>query len=134
MAHLRVGIAALTIFLCGAAIAADGPSAATLCGYAPHNHVFLLDRGLHLWLQYPASDPLRAVEFGEGLRSYRAETNTCARLYMAAGSGTISWGSVRIQIADGEIRVNGQVARFETNLSVDPEGKLSPNAFIRTFH
>jgi hypothetical protein len=134
MLYVRAFATVLALSGTGEATGADSLSAASLCGYAPHNHVLLLDRGWHLWLPYPATDPLRAVEFGSGLHSYRAETHTCARLYVTAGTGNISWGSVRIQITETEVKVNGQAAKFETNLAIEPDGTIRPNTFIRTFN
>lgn len=113
-------------------LGADGPTAAALCGFAPHNHVVVLDRGWDIWMAYPAIDPLRPIEFGAGLRSYRAGVSACARLYVISGSGAFSWGDVRVEISGNEIRVNGRGVSFDRNLSVDADGKVFPNAFIRT--
>jgi hypothetical protein len=131
--RLEIASAAAFAVLASHGFAAEGPSAISLCGYAPHNHVVLIDRAWHLWLPYPATDPLRPIEFGSGLRSYRAENHTCARVYVAAGSGTITWGRVRIEIGESAISVNGRAVEFGTNLSIDADGKVSPNAYIRTF-
>jgi hypothetical protein len=108
-----------------------GPSAKALCGYTPHNQVFLLDHDWRLWLPLPDTDPRRKVTFGPGLRTYLAKDDGCERIVIAAGTGTITWGAVSIQVGADTLTVNGEPVKFTNNVMIDQSGRVTPDERLR---
>ena len=110
---------------------AIGPSAKALCGYTPHNQVFLLDHDWRLWLPFPDTDPRTKVTFGPGLRMYPAQADGCHRIFIATGAGTISWGKVSIQVSADTLTVNGEPVKFTNNVLIDQAGRVTPDERLR---
>lgn len=129
----RAFLGLVIAFFSSSVVADDGPSGKTICGYAPHNHVYLLDHDWHLWLPYPSEDPRRQVIFGTGLRSFRGQADACSRLFIAAGEGIITWSGVTIEVKQRELLINGKVVPMRKHLAVDTEGNVYPDMSIRTF-
>jgi len=114
------------------AFAQDALNAETLCGYTPHTHVTLLDRNWELYLPYPQPDPFRRVKFGPGFAVQFGDNVRCRGEIIAVGAGTITWGAVKIGIAENELTVNGKRVEFKKSVRIDPDGSVTPDGVIVT--
>jgi len=84
-----------------------------------------------LWLPLPDTDPRTKVTFGPGLRTYLAKDDRCERIVIAAGTGTITWGNVSIQVTADTLTVNGEPVKFTNNVLIDQSGRVTPDERLR---
>jgi hypothetical protein len=111
-------------------LAATASAQTTDAAVPPHVQIRILEKNMNIWLPFRNMSPVMPEMSGE-LHWDSCASGASVR-YFVAGTGRIVHGRNIIEITNSGVSING-IQFSGLNAVAEPDGKVIPNAFIRTF-